>query len=218
MERLFNGIYLSVMIVVGLAAGFLMTARWPPGISPDQTLAVAAAVIAALGTWAVGIGAMHFAEASHKLRLAEVKKAEDAEFIQLRSQLINCQLAPELYDKIVKSGGPGVMTVQSRHTALHAILSLTPTGPISSLPALADKDRALAHTIDVGAAMLRVGATQFMERFPTTSPHDARGMAENFEHVIGQARSLATHACKLGNAQDAARGIKPASASESGSE
>lgn len=217
-NRLFNGMYLAAAMVVGLAGGFLMTARWPPGVPPDQTLTIAAAVIAALGTWAVGIGAMHFAEASHKLRLAEIKNAEDAAFVQTRSQLINCQLAMEIYDKIGNAGNEGLTNVRSRHTALQAILSLTPTQPISLMPGVADPDRARAHTVDAAAAMLRVGAKQFMEVYPVTTAHDARGMVEEFNHVIAQARSLSSHASKLADAQDSARGIKPTPAVKSSDE
>ena len=92
MERIFNGIFLAAAMTVGVAVGLLMVARWPPGIPPDQTITLAAAVIAALGTWAVGFGAMHFAEAAHALRVSELKQAADAEFIRVRSHLISCQL------------------------------------------------------------------------------------------------------------------------------
>lgn len=207
MERIFNGIYLAAAMIVGVTFGFLMAAPLVPGIPPDQTLTVAAAVIAALGTWAVGFGAMHFAEASHKLRLAEIQKTEHGEFVHIRSQLVNCRLAITVYDTIIRDASGGTLTLESRHTALRAILSLIPAQPVGTSQGFREKERARAQAIDVAAAMLRVGATQFMERYPVGVAHRTTDMNANFDHVIEQLRSLSRQAMDLGKLQDAARGI-----------
>lgn len=207
MERVFNGIYLAAAMVLGVTFGFLMAAPLVPAIPPDQTLTIAAAVIAALGTWAVGFGAMHFAEASHKLRLIELQKAEHGEFVYIRSQLVNCRLAVTVYDTMVKGAPAGALTLESRHTALRAILSLVPAQPVGASPGFREVERARAQAIDVAAAMLRVGAMQFMERYPAGITHSATAMNANFDHVVDQLRSLAQQAMDLGKAQDTARGI-----------
>lgn len=209
MERFFNGIFLAAAMTVGVAAGLLMVARWPPGIPPDQTITIAAAVLAALGTWAVGLGAMHFAEAAHALRVSEIKQAADAEFIRVRANLISCQLTTAVFDRFESKAGSDPLTLETRHTALRSMVSLLPTAPIGASLGLAEKHRAKSQAIDVSIAMIRVGVSQFMETYPvdrtlrTTSQQDS-----NFKHVIGQFKALSHLALELGAAEDALRGIK----------
>jgi len=209
MERIFNGIFLAAAMTVGVAVGLLMVARWPPGIPPDQTITLAAAVIAALGTWAVGFGAMHFAEAAHALRVSELKQAADAEFIRVRSHLISCQLTNVVYDRFEAKAGTTPLTLETRHTALRSMVSLLPTVPIGASLGLAEKHRAKSQAIDVSIAMIMVGVSQFMETYPvdrtllTTNQQD-----NNFQHLIGQFRALGILAFELGAAEDALHGIK----------
>jgi len=209
MERIFNGIFLAFAMTIGVAAGLLIVAPWPPGIAPDQTITIAAAVIAALGTWAVGPGAMHFADAAHQLRVSELRQAADGEFILLRSRLINCQLTISLYDKMVAKAGPGSLYMDVRHTILRTMVSLLPSVPIGASLALNEKYRAKSQAIDVSVAMIKVGVNEFMETYPRDQPVKNFPLMEgHFGHVIEQFRGLAQLSLELGQAEDELRGIK----------
>lgn len=213
MERIFNGIFLAFAMTIGVAAGFLIVAPWPPGIAPDQTITITAAIIAALGTWAVGLGAMHFADAAHQLRVSELQEAAKGEFILLRSYLINCQLTIRLYNKMVAPAGLGTLTLRARHTILRTMVSLLPSVPIGASLALAEKFRAKSQAIDIYVAMIKVGVNEFMETYPKEPPaKDIPLMVSNFEHVIGQFQRLAKLSLDLGEAEDELHGITPSKA------
>jgi hypothetical protein len=196
-NRLFNSIFLAAAMILGIAAGLLLTASWPTGFAPGETLTITASILAAIGTWAVGIGAMHYAQKAHELRLEEGTDSKMRECIWLRAQLINCQLAEGVYNKLLASADGRPFSIETRHTILRSAIKLMPEKPTGVVGILPDTDRALSHSLDAAAAMLTVSAEQFISNYPVGTPSTAANLDDHFGHLIGQLSAVAKMAKDL---------------------
>ncbi|WP_312327907.1 hypothetical protein [Stenotrophomonas sp.] len=202
MERIFNGILIAAGIIGGITFGLLINARWPEGFSPDSTLTISAAVIGALGTWAVGIGAMHYARQAHQLRLSEIDSSRLNEFVRVRAIIVNCQMTLGIYERMLKEADGRNVATAGLHTVLRAIVSLLPTTPISASGIFEDNDRTLSHPVDIACTMLRITAEQFMESYPPDVDSRDPELQEHFRHAISQTKSLHRMARDLGKRLD----------------
>lgn len=195
LQRIFNGLWFAAAMVIGICAGMLLNAAWPPGFEPQQTLTLTAAIVGAIGTWAVGIGAMHYARESHALRATESRAAYVHELVEIQAHLVSCEMAKLIFDQMTKdTGHPS--SIESRHIALRSILSIVPSSPISGRKGIPEIDRPLAHSIDLAAATMRTGAEQFMALHPVGT-NRSKIQDDFFDHTIGQMKNMAALAVEL---------------------
>lgn len=178
MERVFNILLLVAAMVICILFGMAMTATLPSGLKLDQLLTLGATITAAIGTWAVGVGAMHYAERAHGLRLSENRQAYQREFIELRARIVNIESAMLVYLNIVKMCDGTPSSIESRHTAVHAIADLLPRSPLGIAGILAEEDRSTCHTIDVSIVMFRVSSSQFLKSYPLPTASTVESTAE----------------------------------------
>ncbi|MDI9249060.1 hypothetical protein QMZ25_10715 [Stenotrophomonas sp. RS-48] len=202
MQKTFNGIQQAACIALGVAIGIMAIAPWPNALSIESTLTITAAIIAALGTWAVGIGAMHYANEAHKLRLREIESAKTSGFVSARAVLIDCQMTIGIYERMLAEAKGRDITTRGLHTCLRAIMSMLPRTPVSSMLVFEDVERMLAHPIDITSAMIRISADQFIEEYPPHTDSQESALQEHFQHVISQTRTLAKLAHDLAEKLD----------------
>ncbi|OWQ73805.1 hypothetical protein [Stenotrophomonas maltophilia] len=199
---------LVLLHVAGIGIGFIagVIATNYQTLPASDPLTTVATVAAAIGTWAIGIGANRYAKSTHELQKQQANERLYGHYAALSALTVRVKIAREIFPQTSEQLKEEKRTQAAMHMILDASESLIPqTIGSSTVLALPDSLRTRLYVLDSGIAMYRVAVNDFRIRFERISDTPSVSACTAFDSAMNQLRGIGKVADEVGDALDTFR-------------